>query len=140
MLKIWFGDRDPVGFLEGAASSPHIHCPSPSAAVQDCLLRVEAGIIDGPWQNPFIVLVVAARMPCALARRALTRVGGATVQHNETLEIRVVCSIAFWTRRTSRTWSLDCDPRCFTESFRAVDSRIAASSWRWRHPTSLRVS
>ena len=48
-------------------------------------------------------------------------------------------SSAFWTRRTSRTSSLDCHPRCFTASFRAADSRIAASSSRWRRPASWRA-
>ena len=67
------------------------------------------------------------------------RAGRAMLRHCATLEVGP-CSIAFWTRRTSRTSSPDCNPSCFTGSFRAVDSRIAASSWRWRHPSSWRAS
>lgn len=77
------------------------------------------------------MLVVAAGTLCALADRApMARVGEATLKHSGTFETRVVCSIAFWAHRISPTWSLDCHPRCFTGSFRAVDSRIAANSWR----------
>ena len=101
-----------------------------------------AGIIAGPCRNPFIVLVVAARTPCALARRAPAARGGEARQSSTARHSRPASSARSHSGHAAprAAWSLDCDPRCFTGSFRAVDSRIAASSWRWRHPTSWRVS
>ena len=74
---------------------PYIHSPPRPAVVQDCLLRVGAGIIAGPCRNPFLVVGLAARLSRARARGAPTaRISRAGVQRRETLETRVACSIA----------------------------------------------
>jgi hypothetical protein len=84
-----------------------------------------------PCRNRFAVLVVAMRKLCAARHAMMAPAGGAKIPPSETIETSVVYSTAFWTRRTSRISSLDFSPRCFTGSFRAVDSRIVVSSWRW---------
>jgi hypothetical protein len=84
-----------------------------------------------PCRNRFAVLVVAMRKLCTARHAMMAPAGGAKVPPSETIETSVVYSAAFWTRRTSRISSLDFSPRCFTGSFRAVDSRIVVSSWRW---------
>src|SRR5205807_1205994 len=62
------------------------------------------------------------------------------VPRREEARSAVACSIAFSTHRTSSTLFRDCNPTCFTASFRAADSRIAGSSWFWRRPSSSRAS
>ena len=71
--------------------------------------------------------------------KQIRQIGPATCQRGASRPAAVICSLGFSTRRTSSESSRDCNPNCFTASFRAADSRIAASSWRWRRPNSWRA-
>ena len=120
----------------------YIKYPSPSATVQDCLLRAAAGIIAGPCEN---------RSSCSRRRTNASRLsqprraGRASrrtrpVRHRrDTQDSRPLLDRILDTPHLAQV-SRNCSPRCFTGSFSAVDSRIAASWWRWRHPTSWRLS